>query len=41
MRKLSVLIVTFDVLHFDARSSRELGGRYAELMIKLERRNEQ
>ncbi|HUT45467.1 MAG TPA: sialate O-acetylesterase [Sedimentisphaerales bacterium] len=27
-----------DVLHFDTRSSRELGGRYAELMIKLERR---
>ena len=29
-----------DILHFDTRSSRELGRRYAELMIKLERRNE-
>ena len=28
-----------DVLHFDTKSSRELGGRYAELMIKLERRD--
>ena len=27
-----------DVLHFDTRSSRELGRRYAELMIKPERR---
>ena len=27
-----------DVLHFDSNSSRELGRRYAELMIKLERR---
>jgi hypothetical protein len=27
-----------DILHFDTRSSRELGRRYAELMIKLERR---
>jgi len=27
-----------DVLHFDTKSSRELGKRYAELMIKLERR---
>ena len=27
-----------DVLHFDTKSSRELGRRYAELMIKLERR---
>jgi len=38
MKKFIAVIVTFDVLHFDARSSRELGGRYAELMIKLERR---
>jgi len=29
-----------DILHFDTRSSRELGRRYAELMIKLERRDE-
>jgi hypothetical protein len=26
-----------DVLHFDSKSSRELGGRYAEQMIKLEK----
>ncbi len=30
-----------DVLHFDTKSSRELGRRYAEQMIKLERRNKQ